>query len=73
MIVLIIIAWLALGLIGSRLEYIYLKSSWTDEYYRQAYRRNDIICVLVLSICGLCNLIAGVVLYLQREKEFKIR
>ena len=74
MIVLIIIVWLILGLIGSRLEYLFLKAPWTEGYHRRVFKREHLIISSVSAIFGVCNFLAGVILYFfLRTEEMKIK
>ena len=69
----LIIGWLILGLIGSRLEYLYLKAAWTEEYHKREFKREHIIMTLFTSIAGISNLAAGIFLYCIKHKGAKIR
>ena len=68
-----IIGWLILGLIGSRLEYLYLKSAWTEEYHAHEFKKSHVVTTLLFSIAGISNLGAGIFLYFIRHKGAKIR
>ena len=73
MIILIVIAWLALGLIGSRLEYLFLKSPWTDKHHERNFKRSHTVTSLIASVFGICNFFAGVILYCFLRIKRKIR
>lgn len=69
MIILIIIAWLTFGLIGSRLEYLFLKAPWTEEYHEREFKKGHIKLSLFFAVFGAINFIAGVILYFMRDKD----
>jgi hypothetical protein len=69
----IIIAWLGLGLIGSRLEYLYLKAPWTEEYHKKTFKKDHVISTLTASVFGVCNFLAGLILYFLMREKRKIR
>ena len=73
MITLIIIGWLILGLIGSRLEYLFLKAPWTDEHHQREFKKEHTIVSFVFAIFGVFNFFAGLVLYFFLRRKVKIR
>ena len=73
MIILIIAGWLILGLVGSRLEYLFLKSNWTEEYHKEIFKRNHVVVCSLFVVFGVFNFFAGIIVYLTRNRGAKIR